>query len=72
MDLLAWTQNLTFLDISYASKVTDDGALYFKERVLPIKKLFVNGLTSLTGNGLSELIQSCTATLRIFEGGFMD
>lgn len=72
MDLLAWTPNLTFLDISHARHLTDEGAHYFKERALPIKKLFVNGLTSLTGSGLADMIQACTATLRIFEGGYMD
>jgi hypothetical protein len=72
MDLLAWTPNLTFLDISHARFLTDEGAHHFRERKLPLKKLFVNGLTGLTGHGLADIIGACTGTLRIFEGGYME
>jgi hypothetical protein len=30
MDILAWIPNLNFLDISYATQVTDDGIHHFK------------------------------------------
>lgn len=72
MDLIAWTPNLTFLDISYAKKLTDDGMHHFKEKVIPIKKLFVNGLTSVSSAGISTLIHACTPTLRILEAALND
>lgn len=72
LDLLAWTSNLTFLDISFAKNVTDDGLLHFKERTLPLKKLFINGMIGATGLGLGEVINSCKSTLRICEAGYLD
>ena len=59
IDLWVQATNLTFLDISYAKQVTDDGMACFKDKVLPIKKLFVNGLTGISAVGLTELINSC-------------
>lgn len=46
--------------------------VHFKERELPIKKLFVNGLTGITAAGLSDVINCCRASLRVYEGAFMD
>ena len=63
---------LSFLDISYATLVTDEGLINFKEKVLPLSKLIVHGLTGITSLGLSELISTCKETLRVFEGGLMD
>ena len=72
IDLIAWTPNLTFLDISFAKNVTDDGMHHFKDRTLPIKKLFINGLTSLSALGLSEILQACQKSVRILEAAFLD
>ncbi len=72
MDLIAWSPNLTFLDISFAKQITDEGLTHFKERKLPIKKLFVNGMISISSAGLSDLINTCQSTLKIFEAGLMD
>ncbi len=63
---------LTFLDISYAIHVTDAGLHAFHEVTLPISKLFVNGLTSITAAGLSELLNSCKQTLKILEASLMN
>ena len=59
IDLLVQVPNLTFLDISYSKQVTDDGMACFKDKTLPIKKLFVNGMTGISAVGLTELINSC-------------
>lgn len=63
---------LTFLDVSYATEVTDEGLFYFKDKVLPLTKLFVNGLASITSKGLSDLLNSCKDTLRILESALMN
>jgi len=52
-------EGLTFLDISYAIKVTDEGMAHFKEKILPISKLFVNGLTGITHVGMTDLLHAC-------------
>jgi hypothetical protein len=72
MDLVAWTPNLTFLDISYAKTLTDDGLHHFKDRILPIKKLFINGLTGITSTGVIEMLSSCQSSLKILEAALMD
>ena len=63
---------LSFLDLSYATEVTDQGLAYFKDKSFPITKLIVNGLTGISSLGLSDLITSCKEYLNIFEGGLMD
>jgi hypothetical protein len=63
---------LNFLDISYATEITDEGLSYFKEKVLPIGKLYVNGLTGITAAGLSEIIGTCKETLKVIEATLMD
>ena len=63
---------MTFLDISYATQVTDDGLCNFKGQTLPITKLFVNGLTAITAIGLTDLVASCVDTLKVLEAGLME
>lgn len=50
---------LSFLDISHAEFITDEGLQYFKDKSLPISKLFINGLISVSSSGLNDLIGSC-------------
>jgi len=50
---------LHFLDISFATEVTDEGLIYFKDKLFPLTKLFLNGLTGITSSGLSEVIHTC-------------
>ena len=45
---------------------------YFKEKLLPISKLFVNGLTSITATGLSDLLNTCRDHLKILEAALMN
>lgn len=49
----------TFLDISWATKVTDLGLLYFKDKTLPIQHLNFNGLTGITSKGFDAVLKSC-------------
>lgn len=69
---IAKLDGLTFLDMSYATQVTDHGMSYFKDKNLPISKLFVNGLTSISTHGLSDLLSSCKDTLKLFEAALMN
>lgn len=72
MDKLAWTPNLSFLDITFASQITDEGMAYFKERKLPVKKLFVTGMTGISANGLSDILNSCRETVRVLDAALLD
>ena len=74
VQLLANTTStkLEFLDISYAKMVTDEGLKAFEGKTLPITHLCLNGLSSVTGLGLSYPIAACKATLQIYEGALMD
>ena len=69
---LSHLENLKFLDISFANQVTDHSLASFKDKQFPIAKLFINGLTGITAAGLSELLNSCLATLKVFEGALMN
>ncbi len=72
MELLAATPYMSFLDISFAKKVSDEGMSHFKGKTIPLKKVFVNGLTSISAAGLSDLVHSCLESLKIFEAALMD
>lgn len=52
-------EGLKFLDISYASEVTDEGMIHFKDKLFPITKLILSGLTGITSAGLSYAISTC-------------
>jgi hypothetical protein len=69
---LSEIQHLNFLDISFAKQITDDGLQFFKNKQLPIRKLFINGLERATNAGLIDIILSCRPHLKILEAGFMD
>lgn len=71
-DNLSEIHNLSFLDISFATKVTDEGLHHFTGKHRPIIQLFVNGLTSITSVGFTNLIKTCTGSLKILEAAFMD
>jgi len=63
---------LTFLDISYADQVTDEGLASFREKEIPISKLMVNGLVNISSIGLHDIVSSCKDTLRILEASLMN
>jgi hypothetical protein len=60
------------LDISFANQISDDGLQFFKNKNLPIRKLFINGLAKASNAGLIDIVTSCRPHLRILEAGFMD
>ena len=62
---------LSFLDISYAEFVTDEGLSHFKGKNLPITKLFVNGLIGISSVGLGDLISACQENLKVLEASLM-
>lgn len=66
------SKKLEFLDISYAKLVTDEGLKAFEGKKFPITHLCLNGMTSVTGLGLSYPINACKDTLEIYEGALMD
>ena len=47
---------VTFLDISFNTEITDEGLLAFNEKSLPLEKLYVNGLTQISHLGLNAII----------------
>ena len=65
-------ENLSFLDISFANQVTDHSLASFKEKTFPITKLFINGLTGVSANGVADLLGTCLDTLKVFEGALMN
>ena len=71
-NLVSEIENLTFLDISFATKITDTGLKFFVGKHRPIRQLYVNGLRNITAAGFVQLIETCTASLKILEAGFMD
>jgi len=64
--------NLEFLDISFAKKVTDQGLVHFATKSLPIANLIVNGCNGITHAGLTALLSSCSKTLLDLEAAFLD
>jgi hypothetical protein len=63
---------LNFLDISFAKQISDDGLQFFKNKQLPIRKLFINGLIKASNAGLTDIVIACRPHLKILEAGFMD
>lgn len=56
---IAHLESVTFLDISFASQVTDHSLASFKDKEHPITKLFINGLTGVSAVGVTDLINCC-------------
>lgn len=70
--LLSNMKNLTFLDISYAKRVTDQGLVHFSDKKLPLETLIINGLSSISIAGLSAMLNCCTNSLLDLEAAFLD
>ena len=64
-------EHLTFLDISYATDVTDEGLNAFHGKTLPISQLYINGLTQVSNEGVTNIIASCFETLKILEAALL-
>lgn len=64
---------LSFLDISYNKRVTDEGLKAFDGKKFPITHLFMNGMgPQVTGQGLCFPIQACKDHLLVYQGALMD
>jgi Leucine-rich repeat (LRR) protein len=63
---------ITFLDISYCKRVTDEGLAAFEGKTYPLTTLNVTGCNGISGKGLVHPIMACTATLEHFIGGLLD
>jgi len=50
---------LTFLDISFSTHVTDEGFAHFKNKILPLTKLFINGLSSISSQSVVDILNTC-------------
>lgn len=63
--------HLWFLDISYATHVTDVGLKSFESKKRPIEHLCVNGLQNISSEGLAVVVDCCTETLEQLEAAYM-
>ena len=68
----ALNDRLSFLDISYAKLLTDEGLNAFKDKTIPLTHLCVNGLSMVTGAGLQWPILAAKHTLVAYHGALMD
>lgn len=73
MHKISSLNQLTFLDISYAKQLTDNGLICFKDKQSwGLQTLIINGVSGISSQGLGMLIQSCSPTLQEFEGSCLD
>jgi hypothetical protein len=70
--LISNLKDLKFLDFSFCKKVTDAGLVHFEEKKLPIQTLCLSGATGLGANGITAILNCCTATLVDFEAAYLD
>ena len=61
MRLIAQSNNLTFLDISYSKKLTDQGLMHFdgSENTAKLSSLIMNGCPSVTSAGMIQILSAC-------------
>jgi hypothetical protein len=63
---------ISYLNLSYAKMITDEGLNAFEGKEFPIENLILTGLTGVTGKGLYHPIMDCRASIRDYSGGLMD
>lgn len=61
MRFISQSKNLTFLDISYSKKLTDQGLMYFdgSENTAKLSSLIMNGCPSVTSAGMTQILSAC-------------
>ena len=64
--------SISFLDISYCTKVTDEGLAPFKDKTYPLDSLIINGCTGISGPALKQLLHSFKDNLLDFEAALND
>lgn len=67
MRLISGLEHLTFLDVSYAKKLTDKGLMNFNEKTVALQSIVMNDCSGITSLGMIALINSCQQTLLDFE-----
>lgn len=67
MRFISNLEDLTFLDCSFAKKLTDEGLLHFKDKTRKIQTLCMNGCPEITYVGLNEILKSSSTTLMTVE-----
>jgi len=63
---------LTFLDISYTKRATDQGLVHFGGRKVPLTTLVLNAVNSISSAGMTVLLNACTSTLVHLEAAYLD
>ena len=63
---------LTYLNLSYAKLITDEGLNAFEGKEFMLDTLNLTGLTGVSGKGLYHPIWACKETLSEYFGGLMD
>jgi hypothetical protein len=69
---IAKLANLTFLDISYCTKLTDNQASAFNEASLPLDSLIMNGMSGVSSVFVTAILKACSRTLLEYEGSNND
>jgi hypothetical protein len=64
-------KTLTFLDISYATKVTDEGLKHFEPHQYELSSLILNNIPGITSAGLSIIIGCCSDYLMELEAALL-
>lgn len=70
--LISALPKLTFLDISFTKRATDQGLVHFGGRKVPLTTLVLNSVTSISSAGLTVLIGACSSTLVHLEAAYLD
>jgi len=71
MHIAGLHKTLTFLDISYATKVTDEGLKHFEAHQYELYSLIMNDLKKITSVGLSIMVGCCADTLLELEAALL-
>lgn len=71
MHIAGLHNTLTYLDISYANKVTDEGLKHFEPNQYEVSSLIMNDLKGISSAGLSIMIGCCADSLMELEAALM-
>lgn len=61
MKFIAESKQLTFLDVSYSKKLTDQGLMHFVggENTAKLQSLIMNGCSNVTSAGMIQVLSAC-------------
>lgn len=72
MRLISDLKSLTFMDVSFAKRLTDKGLSSFSDKTVALQSIVINDCPGITAAGLIVLINSCQQTLMDFEAANND